>query len=138
MACAVLNWSSAFWRLMLDGVELAKDHAVFHAARLQGDDLLELGDGLIEGVAAGRGGRNGVLCLAELAQVDAAEQLVGIEIVGRGLEQIVRGGLGLMHLADAEIEVGEGIVELGRAGVGIEGILVLIDGLRDETRTGQC
>ena len=35
MACAVLNCSSAFLRLVLDGVELAEDHAVFHVLRLE-------------------------------------------------------------------------------------------------------
>ena len=53
--------------LVLDRVELAEDHAVFDALGLEGDDLLELGDGQIEGIAGRRRGRDRVLLIAELA-----------------------------------------------------------------------
>src|SRR5580658_6898334 len=39
---------------VLDGVELAQDHAVFDALGLQGDDLFKLGNGLVENVAGRR------------------------------------------------------------------------------------
>ena len=51
MACAVLNCSSAFSRLMLDGIELAENHAVFHALGIERDDLFKFGNGQVERVA---------------------------------------------------------------------------------------
>ena len=71
---------------MLDGVKLSQDHAVFNATGLQCDDLFKLGNGLVENVVSGRGGDAGVFSFAKLAQVDAAQQLVGFNVVGRGLE----------------------------------------------------
>ena len=60
---------------------------VFNALGLQRHDLFELGDGQVERVAGGRCGRDRVLLLAELAQVNAAQELMGVDIVGRGLQQ---------------------------------------------------
>ena len=61
MSCAILNCCFGLFLLMLDGVELAQNHVIFDALGLQGDDLLELGDGLVERVAGGRGRGDGVL-----------------------------------------------------------------------------
>ena len=58
---------------MLDGVELAEDHAVFDALGQQADNLLELVDGLIQYIASGRGGGCAVLALAEPAKVNAPQ-----------------------------------------------------------------
>src|ERR1019366_7456770 len=87
--------------------------------------------------------------LAELAQVDAAQQLVGVNVVGRGLEQATGGDFGLLRPADAEVESSQGVIQLRRVWVGVEGQLVLLNGpvdvlrlaLRDSTvliNAGQC
>ncbi len=114
-------------RLMLDVVELTENHAVFDIFGLERDDLFVLGDGLIEDVAAGRRRRDGILRFAELAEVEVSEQLVGVDIVGRSFEQGARGGFGFVHFAGAEVEICERVVQLGRAGVGIERSFVLLD-----------
>ena len=72
-----------------------------------------------------------VLAFAELAEIDAAKQLVGVNVVGRSLEQIVGGRFGVAHAAGSEIEIGEPVVQLGRIGVGIQRGFVLLDGVRD-------
>ncbi len=71
-----------FFVLMLYGVELAEHHAVFHALGIERDDLLKFGDGLIERVAVGRRGGNGVLRFAQLAQIEAAKQTMRVDVVG--------------------------------------------------------
>ncbi len=114
--------------LVLDGVELAKDHAVIHALGLERNDLLELGDGLVENVAGGRGRRDGVGGVAQLAQIDAAEEAMGVDVVGRAFEQAAGGDFGIVEVPGAEVEIGEAIIELRRGGVGVEGVLVLVDG----------
>jgi hypothetical protein len=73
--------------VVLDGVKLAQDHAVFNVFGLQRDDLFELGDGLVQNVAGWRSGGDGIGGVAQLTQVNAPQQLVGIDVVGSGLEQ---------------------------------------------------
>ena len=97
--------------IVLDGVELSQDHAVFDAFGQQGDNLFKFGDGLVENGVRGRGRAACVFAFAELAQVNAAQQLVGVNVVGRGLEQAARGGFGLLHPANAEVEIGERVID---------------------------
>ena len=68
--------------LVLHGVKLAQDHAVFHIFRLQRHDLLKLRNGLVQHVAGGRCGRDGVVGVTQLAQINAAEQLVRVDVAG--------------------------------------------------------
>ena len=58
---------------------------------IERDDLLKFADGLVERVAAGRRGRNGVLRFAQLAQIEAAQQTMRVNVVGCSLEQAARG-----------------------------------------------
>ena len=74
--------------VVLDGVELAQDHAVLDALRLQRDDLLKLRNRQIQRIAGGRGRGWRVLPVAQLAQVDAPQQLVRVDVVGRALQQL--------------------------------------------------
>ena len=80
-------------------------------------------------VAAGRGRGDGVLSLAQLAQINAAQELVGVDVVGRSLEQAAAVASASCRWPDAEIEIGQRVVQLGGAGVGIERVLVLLDGV---------
>ena len=116
--------------VVLDGVKLAENHAIGDAGGLQGDDLFELGDGLVKHGAAGRGGCGGVLLFAERAQVDASEEAVGIDVVGRGFEQFTCRVFGLTNMVRVKIEIGQGVIQRGRVGIGIERKFVLFDGAR--------
>ena len=111
--------------VVLDGVELPKNHAVLNALRGQRNDLLVFGNGQIEhvGGSACRG-----LTLAELAEIDAAELLVGFQIVRRIPDGFARCEFCVVDAPGAEVKVGESVVDLGRGGVGIEGKFVLFDG----------
>ena len=118
--------------LVLHGVELAENHTVLNIFGLERNDLLEFGDCLVKHVAAGRRGRNRILGLAKLAQVNAAEELVRAHVVRRGLEQSAGGGFGFAQVArSAEVEVCEGVGELGRARICVQGVLVLLNGVGD-------
>ncbi len=59
------------------------------------------------------------LAVAQRAQIDAAEQLVGVEVVGVLLEQVLGGDDRFLDLAGLEVEIGEsvvaGTVEVGSA-----------------------
>ena len=108
-----------FFRIVLDGVKLAQDHAILDAFGLQLDDPFKLGDGLVENVAGGRGGRDRIGGVAQLAQVKPPQQLVGLDVVGRGLEQASGGGFGFVNVAGPEVEIGEAVVQLRGVGVGV-------------------
>ena len=120
---------------MLDRVELAQNHVVLDALGLQGDNLLELRDGLIENIARARSRRAGAFPFSQLAQVDAPQQLVGVDVVGRRRQQRPRRHLGVVHAAGAEVEIGQGVVDLRRNRIGVQRQLVLLDGLIDLVRT---
>ena len=99
---------------MLHGEKLAQYHAVIHAAGGESDNLFELRDGLVENFAGGGRGSSGIFAFAKLAQVNAAQELVGVDVVGRGLEQGTRRHFGIMHMAGrAEVEIGQRIGQLG-------------------------
>ena len=53
---------------------------------------------------------------------------MGVDVVRSVFEQVARGDFGLVNVAGAEIEVGQTVIQLRRSGVGVECILVLIDG----------
>src|SRR6185437_14263877 len=103
--------------------------------RIERDDLLEFADGLVEGVAGGRGRGDGILGFAELAKIESAEKAMGIDIVWRGFEQTAGGSFSLANLPGAEVEVSQFIVELGRVGVGVERSLIFLDGMAHELGT---
>ncbi len=69
------------------------------------------------------------LHVAERAEVDLAEQGVGFDVVGVLVDLLLCGGDGFADAAELEVEVGEAILEEGGVGVGVEGELVLLDGL---------
>ena len=71
---------------------------------------------------------------AQRAQVDAPQQLVRFDIVGRALQQLPRRALGLARAAGAEVQVGQRMVQLRRSGVGVQRQLVLLDGARHQLR----
>ena len=88
---------------MLHGVKLPQHHVIFHALRLQGHNLLELGNGLVQHhilrVARRRGSRARLFALAQLAKVNPAQQFVRFNVVGRILQQRPRRHLGIVHAA---------------------------------------
>jgi len=55
----------------------------------------------------GRGRAACVFAFAELAQVNAAQQLVGVNVVGRGLSKPRAVVFGLLHPANGGVEIGE-------------------------------
>ena len=124
-----------FVGLVLHRVKLPQHHVIFHALRLQGHNLLELGNGLVQHLVcdcpatAGAAAPALVFALAQLAQVDPAQQLVRVDVVGRVLQQHPRRHFGIVHAAHAEIEIGQIVGQLRRIGIGIERQLVLLDGL---------
>ena len=121
--------------LVLDGVELAQDHAVLYLLGLQGDDLLELGDGLVQHVAGGRCRGDGVLPVAQLAQVNAPQQLVRLDVAGVVPDQLAGGGVGLARAPGAEVQIGQPNTQLRGAGIGVQRQLVLFDGAGHQLRT---
>ena len=119
---------------MPDGEELAQQHTILDALRIERDDLGEFGDRLVQRIAGGRYRGWSVLLFAQLAQVDAPQQLVRVEVVGRALEQFARHALGLADAPYAKVQIGQRIVQLRRSRVGVQRQLVLFDGLRHEIR----
>ena len=112
--------------VVLDGVKLAQNHVVLNAFWLQADELLILGDGQVQRIAGGCGG--GIGRIAELAQVDASQDFVRVQVVGNGLEQSPGSGFSFMQAADAEVEIGQGVIQLRGGRVGIQRQLVLLNG----------
>ena len=93
--------------VVLDGIELAQNHAILDVLRLERDDLLEFRNRLVQHIAGGRGGGRRILPFAQRAQVDAPQQLVRVDIVGRALQQLPRRALRLARAAGAEVQVGQ-------------------------------
>ena len=126
-----------FFGLVLDGVKLPQHHVIFHALRLQGHNLLELRNRLVQHlvlrialrVAGRRGSSARLFALAQLAKVNPAQQFVRVNVVGRALQQRPRRHLGIVHAAHAEIEIGEIVGQFRRIGIGVERQLVLLDSL---------
>ena len=117
---------------MLHGVKLAQNHAVFNALRLQRNDLFVFRNCLVQDIGRRRSGRGGVLALTQLTQINASQQLVGIHIVGRGLEQIAGCDFCIVGAAGAEVEVGQAVIQLRRTGIGVEREFVLLNGARNQ------
>src|SRR6185437_12928787 len=108
-------------------------HVVVDVSGLEGDDLFELRDGLLEN-RIGATVRRRVL-IAELAKINAAEQLVGGNVIRLRLEQSLDGVFGVGYTSRAEVKIRQSILQFGRAGIAIERVLVLFDGPGDVVGT---
>ena len=53
---------------------------------------------------------------------------MGLNVVGIGFEQIARRHFRLMHVPGTEVKVGQSVIQLRGVGIGVEGVLVLVDG----------
>ena len=92
--------------------------------RLELRELFVLDNGQSQHLAGLR-----ALHVAERAEVNLAQQSVGSKVIGIFLDLILRSADGLANTADAKIRVGEPILQIFGGGIGVEGELVLFDGL---------
>ena len=119
---------------MRDGVELAQDHAILDALGPQGDDFLVFRNRLIQQNAGRRNRGWGILPLAQLAQIDAPQQPVRVNVAGIALEQFARHALRIACTAKVEIKLGQAVVQLRRSRIGVQRQLVLLDCLGRQFR----
>ena len=91
---------------------------------------IELGEGLVlgKGKLEHLGGLL-VLGITEGAEVDLAKEFMRLDVIGIMGDLVFGGSDGLPDAPDLEVEVGEAVLEHGRVGVGVQGELVLFDGL---------
>ncbi len=113
-------------RVMGQRVELAEQQAAFDIVALQLHNLGVFGDGELQNLLR----RAAILNIAQRLQVDTAQQLVGFEIVGLGLEYFLGRQHGIPHPAGAQIELRQAVVEVFRAGIGVQRQLVFFNRAR--------
>ena len=83
------------------------------------------------------GFRRARVSYSEGAEVDLAQESVGLDVVGVFRSLVLCGGDGFADAAEAEVKVGEAVLERGGGWVGVEGELVLFDGLGGVVRAAR-
>ena len=105
-------------------VKLAQKQPALDIVALQLHDLGVFGDGELQHLL----GRTAILNIAQGLQVDPAQQLVGVQVVGLGLEYLLGRQHGIPYAAGAQIEFRQPTVQIFRVGIGVKRQLVLFDG----------
>ena len=113
-------------RVVGQRVELPQKQPALDIVALQLHDLGVFGDGQLQHLL----GRTAILNIAQGLQVDTAQQLVGVQVVGLGLEDLLRRQHRVAYPAGAQIEFRQPTVQVFRVGIGVERQLVFLDGAR--------
>jgi len=99
-----LEFGFSLLQIAVQTVEAAEKQVIVDAGGIEFGDLLVLVDGQLQHVVgAGATGH-----FAERAQIDAAEKLVGFEVIGIALENVLGFFDGVGDAARLDVEFGEG------------------------------
>ena len=121
---AVLNSSLGLLQIVVQPVQPAQQKMVVHVVGLDLDDLLILLDGQLENIlrALSR------LHVAQRAQINAAQQLVGFQVVGIALQDVLRLEDGIPNAAGLGIHLGQRGRQVFGSRIGIDGQPVFLNG----------
>ena len=107
-------------------VKLPQKQTALDVVALQLHDLAVFSNGQLQHLLR----RSAILHIAQGLQVDPPQQLVGVQVVRLGLENVLCSQHGVPNPAGAEIEFRQPTVQVFGAGIGVERQLVLLNRAR--------
>ena len=123
-----LEFAFCLLKIVVQAVEAAEQQVIVDAVGIELRNLLVLVDGQLQNiVGAGTAGH-----VSEGAQINAAEKLVGFEILGIALDDVLRFLNSVGDAAGLYVELSQGGSQELRRGVGFDGEAVFFGGLGGE------
>ena len=117
-----LEFAFRFLKIIVQAVEAAEEQVIVDAVGIKLHDLLVLIDGQLQDVVgAGTAGH-----VAERAKINAAEKLVGFQILGIALDDVLRFFDGVGDAAGLYVELGQAGGQEFRRGIGIDSEAVFL------------
>ena len=119
-----LEFAFRLLQIIVQTVEAAEQQMIVDAVGVELHDLLVLVDGELQDVVgAGTAGH-----IAERAQINAAEQFVGFEILRIALDDVLRFPDGVGDAAGLYVKLGQAGGQKFRRGIGIDGQPIFLGG----------